>query len=674
MTLFIFSFFGTALVQAEEIQWKKDRFSPLDVFQLEYASDPQISPDGTHIVYVRNFMDIKTDRQRSNLWTIRFDGTEHRPLTSGNDNNFSPRWSPDGRRLAYISTASGSPQITIRWMDTGLCAKVSNLTQRPASMTWSPDGQKLAFTMFVPEKPEIFVPMPPKPEGAQWAEPFTTIDRILYRGDGGGYIKGGYSHVFIIPAEGGTPRQLTEGDFHHRGPLCWTPDGRFVLCSANRQEDWEYDSRDTEIYKVAVEDGSLSPLTGRNGPDGHPAVSPDGKQVAYTGYDDESKGYHVSRLYIMNIDGTNRRLLSADFDRSIHNPQWRADGKGLYFLYDSEGNTKLGFIRLNGNISVIAHSIGGLSLGRPYSGGRYTAAGGGRFAFTYSDPGHPAELSAGTTEDKKVSVLTSLNEDLFAHKKLGEVEEIWYASSYDGLKIQGWVVKPPDFNPDRKYPLILEIHGGPYANYGDRFSAEIQLYASAGYVVLYTNPRGSSSYGQKFADYIHHNYPGQDYDDLMSGVDAVMEKGYIDEDGLYVTGGSGGGVLTAWIIGHTDRFRAAVAAKPVINWYSWTLTSDGYTGTPHSWFPGFPWDHLEHYMKRSPISYVGGVTTPTMLLTGEEDYRTPISESEQYYQALRLRKIDAVLVRIPGASHGIASRPSRLVGKVLHILAWFRKH
>jgi dipeptidyl aminopeptidase/acylaminoacyl peptidase len=270
--------------------------------------------------------------------------------------------------------------------------------------------------------------------------------------------------------------------------------------------------------------------------------------------------------------------------------------------------------------------------------------------------------------------LVDLNQDLFAQRKLGTVKEIRFASSADKREIQGWYITPPDFEPGKKYPMILEIHGGPYANYGPRFSGELQLYAAAGYVVLYINPRGSTSYGEDFANLIQHNYPGEDYDDLMSGVDALIAKGIVDEQNLFVTGGSGGGVLTSWIVGKTDRFRAAVVAKPVINWYSFALTADMYNYFYKYWFPGLPWEHTEQYMKRSPISLVGNVKTPTMLLTGEQDFRTPISESEQYYQALKLRKIDTALVRIPGASHGIGARPSHLIAKVAYILKWFETH
>ena len=254
------------------------------------------------------------------------------------------------------------------------------------------------------------------------------------------------------------------------------------------------------------------------------------------------------------------------------------------------------------------------------------------------------------------------------------MEEIWWESSHDGRRIQGWIVTPPGFDPAREYPLVLEIHGGPFANYGPRFSAEVQLYAAAGNVVLYTNPRGSTSYGQEFGNLIHHAYPGRDYDDLMSGVDAVMERGYVDGDRLYVTGGSGGGVLTAWIVGTTDRFRAAVVQKPVINWASFVLHADATPFFHKYWFPDFPWNAPEHYWERSPLSRVGNVTTPTMLLTGEDDYRTPMSETEQYYTALKLQGVPSVMVRIQEASHGIAARPSNLAAKVVHVLEWFRRY
>jgi len=297
----------------------------------------------------------------------------------------------------------------------------------------------------------------------------------------------------------------------------------------------------------------------------------------------------------------------------------------------------------------------------------------GHLAFTCTTPSRPADVAV-RDPDGRERVVTHLNEDLLAHKTLGQLEELWFESTVDGRRIQAWIVYPADFTEGETYPLVLEIHGGPFANYGPRFSAECQLYAAAGYAVLYVNPRGSTSYGEAFGNLIHHAYPGDDYHDLMSAVDAVLERGFVDPDGLFVTGGSGGGVLTSWIVGKTDRFRAAVVAKPVINWTSFALTSDMYNVFYKYWFPGTPWDFPEHYWARSPLSLVGDVTTATMVLTGEVDYRTPMSESEQYYQALKLRGVDAALVRVPDASHGIAKRPSHLIAKVAHVLKWFELH
>lgn len=652
---------------------------PMDVFQLEYASDPQIAPDGSGIVYVRNHFDLMKDRRRGNLWFLSSDGVNHRPLTTGNRNFSSPRWSPDGRRLAYVADADGKPQLFVRWMDSGETAQVTQLTQAPSDLCWSPDGRWLAFVALVPATPDPLAKMPAKPEGAEWAEPFKVIRRLEYRADGGGYLKEGTDQVFIVPAEGGTARQLTDGDYSHSGPLAWSADGRSILFSGNRNADWEHQPVESEIYEVTVVSGAVKQLTRRVGPDHDPVVSPDGRYVAYLGFDDKKQGYQVSRLYLMQRDGQQARCLSTDIDRDLATPVWSRDGRQIYFRYDDQGVTKIGAVRLNdklesGPLTVVAQHVGGATIGRPYSSGTFSVSDKGLVAYTHGTTDRPAEVAIVAAAGARSQPLTSLNTDLLSTKKLGAVEPIRFNSSADKRPIQGWIVKPPNFEPGRKYPLLLEIHGGPFANYGERFSAEMQLYAAAGYVVLYCNPRGSTSYGAEFGNLIHHNYPSQDYDDLMSGVDAVLQQGYVDDRNLFVTGGSGGGVLTAWIVGKTNRFRAAVSAKPVINWYSFALTADKYAFFYQYWFPGPPWEHAEHYLKRSPLSLVGNVTTPTMLLTGEQDHRTPISESEQFYQALQLRKVDTALVRVPGASHDIAARPSQLIGQVLHTLAWFERY
>ncbi|WP_425155404.1 prolyl oligopeptidase family serine peptidase [Candidatus Palauibacter sp.] len=651
-----------------------NHFGPADVFELEVAGDPRISPDGSQVVYARTFMDIMTDRERRNLWIVDYDGSNHRALLTGQQNFSSPRWSPDGTRLLYVaSDEHGKSQLYLRWMDTGQTAMLTHLDQGPGGLSWSPDGRMIAFSMFVPDTPPPFASMPAKPEGATWAPPATTYERLFYRSDGRGFLPLGYSQVFVLPVEGGTPRQVTHGPYNHGGTPEWTPDSQHLLISATRRDDWEY-VRDPEVFEVSVADGSIRQLTDRRGPDQSPKVSPDGGLIAYTGYDDRFLGNQVSKLYVMNRDGSGSRMLADDLDRSIGNLHWASDGQGLFFQYDTEGNTRLAHVDLDGTVTDIVSSVQGLSLGRPYGGGTFSASANDRFAYTYGTPDHPADLAV-TNRGGDWQRLTHLNEDLFAQKAIGETEEVWYKSSHDGLDIQGWIVKPPGFDPSRKYPLVLEIHGGPFSNYGDRFSAEVQLYASAGYVVLYTNPRGSTSYGEDFANEIHHAYPSYDFDDLVSGVDEVISRGYVDEDQLFVTGGSGGGVLTAWIVSHTDRFAAAASQKPVINWYSWVLTADmGGTGGLNYWFPGAPWDNLDHYMDRSPIHHVANVTTPTMLITGEVDWRTPMSESEQFYQALKILKVPSVLVRIPEASHSIGARPSGLITKVEHILAWFERY
>lgn len=650
------------------------KFELENVFDLEYASSPQVAPDGEQIIYLRNFMDKTQDRRRSNIWIINTDGTRHRPLTSGNNNIGSPHWSPGGDRLLYTSAESGSSQMYIRWMDTGESAKISNLENSPGGLSWSPDGEWIAFTMFVPKKDKPMISLPGKPEGAEWAKPAKVVDKLRYRADGGGFLRDGHRQVFVMPAKGGTPRQLTSGEFDHGGTPQWSADGEYLYISANRHENNEFEPANSEIYRITVADGSITPLTERKGPDGRLTVSPDGSKIAYTGYDEKYLGYQPSNIYVMNADGSNKRMIDTGLDRNPGSLHWNEDGDGLFVHYVDEGVGKIALVSLDGDVNVLASQVGGTSLGRPYSSGSYSVANDGTIAYTYSRPGYPADLAVANNGGDEAKRITGLNEDLFSYKKMGNVEEIWYESSHDGQKIQGWIVTPPGFDPDKKYPLILEIHGGPFASYGPHFSAEVQLYAAAGYVVLYTNPRGSTSYGKAFGNEIHHNYPGQDYDDLMSGVDAVIEKGYVNEDSLYVTGGSGGGVLTAWIVGKTDRFNAAVVAKPVINWYSFVLTSDGVDTYYKYWFPGLPWNYRDHYMDRSPISLVGNVTTPTMLLTGEEDYRTPMSETEQFYTALKLEKVESVMVRIPGASHGIAARPSNLMSKVAHVLKWFEMH
>ena len=652
-----------------------DIFVTQDIFGLEYADDPQIAPDGSSVVYVRRSMDIMKDRGRSNLWIIDSDGKNHRAIASSSDNFFSPRWSPDGSRLVFASSKEGSVQIYLRWMDDGQLARLTDLTSSPRSLTWSPDGRLIAFTMPVAaEAAKPFGQLPQKPEGADWAPEVRVVDTLKYRADGQkGFLPAEYRQVFIIPSDGGTPRQLTSGNFNHNSSLTWSADSSTLYLAANRDKNWEYEPRETDLYALTVADGTMTRLTERAGPDFSPEVSPNGRMIAYRGFDDQERLYENIGVYIMDTDGSNNRLISGGLDRTIDAIRWTADNKGLIIQYDDGGESQIAYLSLSGDIRPLAGNTGGTSLGRPYGGGSFSVAKNGAIAFNQASSNRPAELAVMDKRGQSRQ-LTQLNEDLLAHKTLGKMEELHVASSFDGRDVEGWIVYPPNYEAGKKWPLILEIHGGPVANYGPRFSAEVQLFAAAGYVVLYMNPRGSDSYGEEFVNLIHHNYPSQDYDDLMTGVDALIERGIADPEQLYVTGGSGGGVLTAWIVGKTDRFRAAVVAKPVINWTSFNLSADIVSMVSRYWFGAFPWEDQEQYWRRSPLSLVGNVTTPTMLLTGESDYRTPMHESEQFYLALKLRKVDTAMVRVPEASHGIASRPSNLIAKVVNILGWFEKY
>ncbi len=648
-------------------------FAPIDVFALEWASDPEIAPDGSQVAYVRQFFDIRSDNRRGMIWLVNRDGGNHRPLGGGATGESSPRWSPDGTRLAFVATdADGAAQIHVHWLAEGVTSGVTNLTETPSRLTWSPDGRQLAFVMRVATKHEpLKVDLPEPPKGARWADPLKAIDRMVYRADGEGFLPDAYRHAFVVPADGGSARQLTEGPWQH-GDLAWTSDGKELLVSANRRSDADLVPGDSEIHAIDIATGSIQALTKRFGPDESPAVSPDGKHIAYTGYDDEYQGYQRARLYLLRRDTGEIRELAAQLDRDAASPVWSRDGRSVYISYDDQGETRIATVDLSGRVTNLVDDLGGEGWSRPYTGGSFSVARDGTIAYTANDALTPAEV--GLLDGGKTRRLTKLNAELLDERELGRTEEIWTTSAVDGRRIQSWLIRPPGYDPSKKYPMVLEIHGGPFAAYGPRFAAELQLYAAAGYAVLFSNPRGSTSYGEEFGNLIHHAYPGRDYDDLMAAVDAAIAAGGIDDGRLFVTGGSGGGVLTAWIVGTTGRFRAAAVQKPVINWASFVLTADQTNFFYKYWFSTPPWDDYQAYWQRSPLSRVGNVTTPTMVVTGEQDFRTPIAESEQFYQALRLRGVDTLLVRIPGAPHALDQRPSQLIARVAYILAWFAKH
>ncbi|MEO7178680.1 MAG: S9 family peptidase [Allosphingosinicella sp.] len=648
-------------------------FEGRDLFSLEAASDTQISPDGSKIAYVRRSGDIMTDRVRPTIWLIDTRSGEQAPLAAGPGAHSQPVWSPDGKRLAFVSTAEGgAAQLFVRWLESGESVRITSLPDSPTSLAWSPDGRQIAYTMFVPGEGVKLGALPAKPDGAQWAPPLEVHSEIQYRTDEEGYLKPGFSHIFLVAADGGAPRQLSFGSVHDNGPLSWARDGRSIVFSSNRSPNWAQEPLDSEVYALDIASGAIRALTDRRGPDSEPVVSPDGRLVAYTGFDDKRLGYQNIALYVMERGGGGSRLLTGSLDRSVDSPVWAADGRSIYVAYDDRGMRKVARVGLDGSVRTVAEGLSGSGLDRPYTGGGFSVDRDGAIAAPSGSAQRPPDVALYRGGTKRQ--LTRLNSELLDSKRLGEVRHLT-ASSADNRQIDAWLTLPPSWSEGRKAPLILEIHGGPFAAYGPHFSTDNQLYAAAGYAVLSVNPRGSTSYGEEFANLIHHAYPGHDYDDLMAAVDAAVAGGFADPDHLYVTGGSGGGVLTAWIVGKTDRFKAAATQKPVIDWASFALTADNPAFFSRYWFGQYPWENHEAFWARSPLSLVGNVKTPTLVVVGSQDYRTPVSEAEQYYTALQLRGVPTALVKVPGASHGgIAARPSQAAAKAAAILAWFEKY
>ncbi len=657
----VFCLLPLSIVAASQVIAQESDRLTLDLYlEWESVRDPRISPDGEQLIYTRRWIDKMSDRWESSLWIMNVDGSRNRFLTEGS----SARWSPDGNRIAFLR--QGDPkgtQVFVRWMDAeGSITQITRVEQSPGNITWSPTGDRIAFTMQVPTDESWRVKLPSRPSGADWTADPKVVTRLNYRRDRRGYIDDGYQHIFVVPATGGTPRRLTDGDWNH-GPPRWTPDGNELLFSTLRVDDAAYQWRESEIYAVNVNTSEITSLTNRHGPDGNPVVSPDGRQIAYPGYDWTDDTYITSNLYVMGIDGSNPRMIAGDLNGSPGNVIWAPDNSGVYFSVSQMGTTNLHFASTSGEVSNVTQGNHRLSVS--------TISNQGIAVGTLSSYQESGDVVTFNVRRPDVNKLTDVNGDVLLGRQLGEVEEIWYPS-VDGLEIQGWIVKPPDFDPTKQYPLILAIHGGPHGMYGVGFNFAWQNHAANGYVVLYSNPRGSSGYGSAFGNAIKRAYPGMDYDDLMTGVDTIINRGYIDTDNLFVYGGSGGGVLTSWIVGHTDRFAAASANYPVTNWLSFVGTTDG-----SSWYRNFdklPWEDPSEHLRRSPLMYVGNVTTPTMLMTGEDDLRTPISQTEEFYEALKLRKVPTVMIRFKSEWHGTSSKPSNFMRSQLYLREWFKKH
>ncbi|NQY39508.1 MAG: S9 family peptidase [Henriciella sp.] len=649
------------------------KFTAERVFDIEYASDPQISPDGETIVYVRRSMDKLTDRDRGDIWTIDVKSGAHRPLITGGASAGAPRWSPDGTKLIYTTATDGKPDLRLYYFDSDRSVSLGQFSAGPGNAAWSPDGSTIAFTMFTPGQTPSFAKPPAAPEGATWSDPVRVFDDLQFRFDGAGYLKEGATHVYTLPADGGTPRQITSGEADFGSPTWLGNDTLLVV--GNEAEDRDLDPIESEIYAVNLSDLSRSALTTRDGPDLAPSVSPDGSQIAYLGYDDLVKSYQQADLYVMNADGSDVVELAADFDRGFSTVTWHPNGRSLIAQIENAGVIDVISVSMDGEIDTIVTNVGGTSIGRPYAAGSFTVSDTRRpvIAYTAGSPDRPAEIAV-TGSRINDRVLTDLNSDVLDHLDMATIEEIKVPSRHDGLEIEAWVALPPGFEADGSAPMLMEIHGGPFAMYGPYFASEIQRFAAEGYVTVYVNPRGSTGYGSDFAMAIDLAYPGYDYEDLMSVTDALIERNYVSADRLFVTGGSGGGILTAWIVGKTDRFAAAATVKPVINWMTMALSADIAQFVRRHWIRSDPWENPEAFLDRSPIMLIEDVVTPTLVMVGEEDWRTPTWEAEQFYTALKLKGVDTALIRVPGSPHYIAGRPSRLIAKTDNIMGWFAKY
>jgi dipeptidyl aminopeptidase/acylaminoacyl peptidase len=631
----------------------------------EEVSNPQLSPDGTQILFSRRWVDKVNDKWESSIWLMNVDGTHQRSLTQGSD----VHWSPDGKRIVYVGKGEPSgQQVFVRWMDAeGATTQISHVSDAPSGLEWAPDGKSIAFTMNVPVKDTWRIAMPTPPKGAKWTEPPKVVTRLNYRSDRIGYTDDSYRHIFVVPADGGTARQITNGDWNHSAPS-FSADSKWIAFSSLREPNAEEAYRKSQIYAANVETGEIKQLTHRNGTNGSPAFSPDGKTIAFMSADSsDHSAWAESKLYFMNADGSNVRLVSGTLDRPITGLSWAPDASGLYFNVESEGSKNLYFATASGSYRPVTSGKQVLTVS---SVGKTGVAVGIR-----TTPTKPNDVVSFTVPKtgatSTMTQLTAVNDDVLMGKQLAQTEEIWYTSK-DGLKIQGWIVKPPGFDPSKKYPLILDIHGGPQSMYNVAFSFARQDHAASGYVILYTNPRGSTGYGEKFTNEIKNAYPGKDFDDLMAGVDTVLGRGYVDPKNLFVYGCSGGGVLTSWIVGHTTRFAAAAALCPVIDWISFVGETDG-----AGWYGNFEkpfWEDPSEYLRRSPIMYVGNIKTPTMLMTGVLDLRTPIPQIEEFYRALKMKGVPTVMIRMNNEYHGTSSTPSNFLRTQLYLRSWFDKY
>ena len=655
---FIFIFFLIISYGQEKLKLSLDHYK-----NYEWTSNPTISPNGEQILYSRSWINLIDDKRETDLWIMNKNGSTNRFFLNGSNG----KWSPDGSKIAFIK--KGEPngtQIFIKYLGVeGEPTQITKLEKSPSSMEWSPDGKFIAFLMHVSSEAALDpIGVPERPKGATWTKGPQVIDQVDYSQDRVGFLERGFRQIFIVPSEGGTARQITFGEFDDiSSGISWLKDSESIVFSSYQKEDAEYARGQSNLYSVNINNLNLIELTSREGTESSPTVSPDGSKIAFVGSNWTKNFYHDRKMYVMDIDGSNLRCITESLDQTPSPGVWGKNSSGVYFNVREFGQSNVYHADIKGKVKKITNGNHMLTMNDLV---------GSDAVATWTDPSNPSDIiSFSIDKPNKINRLTDVNKDIFYNVEFGEVEEITY-KSVDEKYVQGWIVKPPNFDSNKKYPLVLRIHGGPHSMYHVGFNYNFQLHAAQDQVVLYTNPRGSTGYGYDFANAIQNAYPGNDYDDIMYGVDEVISRGYIDENRMYVYGGSGGGVLTSWIVGKTDRFAAASVNYPVTNWFSFVGTTDGATWYYN--FKNYPWEDPSEHIKRSPLMYVANVKTPTMLMCGEEDLRTPISQTEEYYQALKMNKVPTVMIRFTDEYHGTSSKPSNFLRTHGYINAWFDKH
>jgi len=676
-----------------------------DLFRFVWVADPQIAPDGKRVAFVRVAVNKKKDGYDSAVWVVPADGSDSpRAFTSG-PQDASPRWSPDGKWIAFTRALEKDgkpqpPQLFLIPSGGGEARALTDLPKGAGAPEWSPDGATIAFISNTNQKDLAKKAKPdaaPKKDESGEADPresdVRVITRAVYRFNGRGYLdreRPGHIWTVAALAEGPAlpvPKQVTTGEFDEDG-IAWSPDGTEIFFTSNREKEPYYLTPDRDLYSVPAGGGAPKVIVDMDGPIGDFAFSPDGRRIAFRGVLNASpaRSYDQPDLFVVDrAPGAKPRNLTADYDYDVGGgltgdqraPRgaspavlaWTKDGRSIVTGTAERGRANLvTFDASSGKATP-------LTTGDHEVMSSTATSDASRFALVISTPiavGDLFVLDAATGPPRQ---LTRFNDGLFSELSLTAPEEITYPS-FDGKRIQAWVQKPADFDPAKKYPLILNIHGGPHAAYGHTFDHEFQWMAARGYVVLYPNPRGSSAYGQEFGNVIQYHYPGDDYKDLMAGVDELVRRGYVDPKRLGVTGGSGGGILTNWTITQTGRFAAAVAQRSIADWAGFWYTADFTLFTPR-WFRGAPWEDPADFAARSPITHIAKVTTPLMLIEGEADYRTPPADGgEQMFRALKFLKKPTVMVRFPDESHELSrsGKPWHRVERLQHIVGWFDKY